>query len=558
MHKLFLIGSFFGYCSLYAQLSEINSAKSKLENSSSDTTTVNVCIEISSAFQRINIDSTIVYAQRALELSLKNNYRKGEANARLLLGIADLKKGNLKRALEICQTVLKISLENNLRETEARALDNIGLIYNYQGNYPATLEYYQRALSIAESLKDKKIVGGILINIGGLHYNLKDYRLALDYWQRALDQQLTLKDMSAAGSCLNNIGIVYSDQGKYRIALHYYFKSVAMYEQEMICRKVYPFENIGHNYIKLGKLDSAEFFLNQALDGAQYCKNPVVEIGALTGLSEVYELTNRNPNALSSLKAAFNIGMKSGLSREKGISAKRLSQLLQKLGKTTEALNTYKIYSTIQDSIYNNESIKQIGKLEAKYEYDLVKKEQEIAQRIENIEKERLMAKEKWIRNTFVAGFVLMIFVAYMSFRNFQRKQKSNTLLLSLNKEIQDQQKVLISQSEELKTLNETLNTLNHDLEIKVAERTGELNDKNSVLENQNSKLANYAFINAHKLRAPVATIIGLATLFENKNIESKERDEIVDMIRGRAIELDRIVAEIKVILEKEQSQKLQ
>jgi len=57
-------------------------------------------------------------------------------------------------------------------------------------------------------------------------------------------------------------------------------------------------------------------------------------------------------------------------------------------------------------------------------------------------------------------------------------------------------------------------------LETRIDDRTRELNDKNTELENKNTQLANYAFLNAHKLRAPVATLLGLVMLFDNKHVE--------------------------------------
>lgn len=87
-------------------------------------------------------------------------------------------------------------------------------------------------------------------------------------------------------------------------------------------------------------------------------------------------------------------------------------------------------------------------------------------------------------------------------------------------------------------------------LEEKIAERTRQLIDKYTELENKNAKLANYAFINAHKLRAPVATLLGLIMLFENKVVSNQERDEIVAKIKLCSVELNSIVKELRQILE--------
>jgi signal transduction histidine kinase len=118
----------------------------------------------------------------------------------------------------------------------------------------------------------------------------------------------------------------------------------------------------------------------------------------------------------------------------------------------------------------------------------------------------------------------------------------SNTARL-LNEEIKRQQQEILAQAEELKALNESLKDLNISLEEKVHERTSEL-------EMKNKKLEEYTFVNAHKLRAPVATILGLIHLFDYK--ESIEIETIIKELKKTSLELDRAIKEIQVILEKE------
>lgn len=118
----------------------------------------------------------------------------------------------------------------------------------------------------------------------------------------------------------------------------------------------------------------------------------------------------------------------------------------------------------------------------------------------------------------------------------------SNTARL-LNEEINKQQQEILAQAEELKVLNESLKDLNISLEEKVHERTSEL-------EIKNKKLEDYTFVNAHKLRAPVATILGLIHLFDYK--ESVEIETIIKELKKTSLELDRAIKEIQVILEKE------
>jgi tetratricopeptide (TPR) repeat protein len=549
MWKVFCIVILFGFTAAFAQQRKIDSLRSTLPNAAKDTTLVDTYLQLAILYKRINFDSVYYFGSEARKLSQNLEYKIGEAGGNLMMGVSRLRRGDLLEALDLCETALHLSVAGNFPETESEALNNIGLSYNYQGDYPTALGYYQRALSVAQSIGNNSTIAGILTNIGGIYYNLKDYKRALDYWQDALEIYQQLRDKPAAAACMSNIGLAYADKGEYEMAVKYYFQSLNNHERNTLCPRIYPLENIGSTYYKMGKLDSARYYLQMALEGATECNNPVAEIGILSGLADVSKARHQFRDALQYLTRAFTIADDAGLKREASIAAKSLSELHEMMGNTGQAFSVFKKYQALRDSIYNGENAKAIGRLEAKYEYDSAKRAQEIARQIENLEKERILAREKWIRNTFLGGFIVMICIAGMIYRNFEKKKISNRHLELLNMEIKEHEAALISQSEELKRLNESLSELNTDLERKVAERTRQLIDKNMELETKNVKLADYAFINAHKLRAPVATILGLVKLFE---VDIEERDYIVDRIKHSTEELNAIVREIRLTLEKE------
>jgi tetratricopeptide (TPR) repeat protein len=551
MWKVFCFAIFIGFYPAFAQQQKIDSLRSTLVNMVVDTTRVDTYLELAVLYRRINFDSVYYFGSEAKELSQRLKYKKGEAGGFLMMGVSHLRKGDLLEAMELCERALNLSVAGNFAETESEALNNIGLSYNYQGDYPTALEYYQRALSVAESIKNNSTIAGVLTNIGGIYFNLKDYDRALDYWQKALQIHQKLGDKPAAATCMSNIGLAYADKGDYQMAVKYYFQSLNNHERNSLCPRIYPLENIGSTYYKMGKLDSASYYLQLALEGATQCSNPVAEIGILSGLADVSQARQQFKSALQYLNRAFTIGDRAGLKREASIVAKSLSELHEVMGNTREAFSVFKKYQALRDSIYNGENVKAIGRLEAKYEYDSAKRAHEIARQIENLEKERLLTREKWIRNTFIGGFVVMICIAGMIYRNFEKKKISNRHLEMLNREIKEHESALISQSEELQRLNESLSELNTDLERKVAQRTRQLIEQNMELETKNAKLADYAFINAHKLRAPVATILGLVKLFE---VDIEERDYIVKRIKYSTEELNEIVKEIRLTLEKEKS----
>ncbi|MDX1628211.1 MAG: hypothetical protein R3345_05895 [Fulvivirga sp.] len=132
-----------------------------------------------------------------------------------------------------------------------------------------------------------------------------------------------------------------------------------------------------------------------------------------------------------------------------------------------------------------------------------------------------------------VFHFVILSYISYLNARELHYKRK----------EVENQQEEIKLQSEELNALNERLMDLNKNLESAVEHRTQELKIKNR-------QLAEYAFINAHKLRAPIATLQGLLHLIDRDEVN---RDIILKKIKESIEVLVLIVTDIRIKLEREE-----
>jgi signal transduction histidine kinase len=78
---------------------------------------------------------------------------------------------------------------------------------------------------------------------------------------------------------------------------------------------------------------------------------------------------------------------------------------------------------------------------------------------------------------------------------------------------------------------------MNNSLEKIIEKRTTELMERNV-------QLSQYAFMNSHKVRGPLARILGLLTLWK-ENITDEEREEIHFKMDHAAHELDEVVSEM-------------
>ena len=111
-----------------------------------------------------------------------------------------------------------------------------------------------------------------------------------------------------------------------------------------------------------------------------------------------------------------------------------------------------------------------------------------------------------------------------------------NRQLQSKNEELKASEEELIASGEELKQINENLNNL-------VEHRTQTILD-------QNKKFVYHAFINAHKVRSPLARILGLVSLIGREVELNEDGKELIRRLNVSATELDDILREVKMNLD--------
>jgi signal transduction histidine kinase len=135
--------------------------------------------------------------------------------------------------------------------------------------------------------------------------------------------------------------------------------------------------------------------------------------------------------------------------------------------------------------------------------------------------------------------------------RQHLKLSEQNDELSALNEEIISQREEVMAQRDslaeknlEIEKINQQMGEVNENLEDLVEQRT-------KILEEQNKKLAEYAFFNAHKLRAPLARVMGLVNLLMSK-INTDERPVILNHLKNSSEELDTVVRSISDSLSEE------
>ncbi|UZR98334.1 sensor histidine kinase [Chondrinema litorale] len=125
----------------------------------------------------------------------------------------------------------------------------------------------------------------------------------------------------------------------------------------------------------------------------------------------------------------------------------------------------------------------------------------------------------------------------------------SNELLASQRDDLEIQTAKLQSANEIIEKQNLIIRKSNQKLLEEVETQTNYLKKANIELVKRMSQLEEFAFIVSHKLRAPVARILGLIFLF-NDSKNQEEANEFAVMISKATYEMDDTIKEMNLILE--------
>ena len=363
-------------------------------------------------------DTAIVICKKAEKISERLNYLFGKSESYAWLGYLNQGKGNIELSLEYSNKSLKNFQEIGDKKAIGTALGNIGFIYKEQEMLKEALDYYNRSIALYEEISYQNGLASAFGNIGDIHEKQGKTKEALDYHNRSLRIGEEIGDKKGIASSLNRIGLIYYNQGKIKEALDYYNNSLSI-------------------QVQIGDKKGIAISLNN--------------IGII--YNDKGELTEALEYGQKSLTISQEIGFPDNISQ----ASRLLSEVYQKQDKGMKALEMYKLYVQMHDSIYNQEIQKTAAQQQARYEYKKQKTIDDAAYDIllaveqEEKEKQQILAGAISIGLGLVVIFLLFVFNRLI----ITRKQKG--VIEQQKAEVEQQKEVLELAHDELEEKNQEI-----------------------------------------------------------------------------------------------------
>ena len=422
--------------SLTAKDEVLDSLQTKLIASKNDTNKVVLLIALSKHIVRSSPDEAIKYGLEAESLSNELNYLNGKALAFKYIGMAYYFQTKYLETIQYWQQSLKVYEEIGNIKGVANTLSNIGAIYFNQGDDTKAIEIYLRTLKVAEEIKDSLRIATVLNNIGGVYFNKKaTMELALSYYLQAYKISKQIDDPEAIGTSAVNAGGYYLEKKNADSALFYFNNSLISIKQSVRGNLSYVLNNIGEAYALKNDFIQARKYQNEALEIARNNNSALDMTLALIALGDTYTNEKDYLTAINYYKQAEVLAKEIGVDYQLESTYDALANSYATISDFEQAYLYQKLFSEIKDTLYNAENDRKIQRLQ--FNYDLDKKQGEVDLLTKDKELQDLtIQKQKFTRNALIVGIVLVLVIAFETFRNYLNKVKTNKVL--------DKQKVQI------------------------------------------------------------------------------------------------------------------
>lgn len=445
---------------------------------------------------KINSDTNTIaalsYIEHAYDVARSMGDSLNMVKAGRVKGIFQTKLNDLEGAITTLNYVLGIAKRNNITDQTKFVLNSLALAFTYRANYDKALDYNLQSLEIREREGNKSEISIACNNIGIVYVRLLDYEKALEYFQRSLSLKREVNDNYDIERCMINIGSCYNALSDYEQAIQYLNEALALCEEK--CNDAVLTEGytaLGEAHRGIGNIEAAKKNTNLALEIARRDDNKRYVIMTLNVLHTLSLMEKDTAQAFQYLKSAESILDSVEYNEPKREIYSSLAELFKEKKDYKEAAYYQDKYIKLNDSILNEQVIRNLARVQTKYE------ERENLATIAS--KEQALVQSRRFNIAVAVIAVLAGLIVFVLYRSNLVKKRVNRELSKAKETIEDQ--------------NRQLTSLNRNLERMVDARTIELQGANEALKRVNDELDNFIYKTSHDIRGPLASLKGMCNV---------------------------------------------
>ncbi len=404
-------------CAATAQHSIPDSLVNVLENTSDNTSKIDVLNNIAEHYMPFNKDSALYFQMKALLLSQQLDIKKQQAYSYNIIGEIHLNHNEYIKSLSYFKKAYRIADSTGAPIEIANSINNMAALFSIWKQDEKALEYYLEALEIFKEhgTNHDKFIG--YNNLGSQYIVLKKYTKAIHYLKIALNFANKVDKKNDIAYIYGNLAVCYAKLDKSDQAMVNYQAALSQYK-----------EANNHKGISITLYNSATLWLELG----HYSK--------AQALAEEMEAYSSND-----IHTSYRYHIQ--------------GKIADSMGNYKTAISHYKNFYRIKDSLFKREKFEIINKMNAVHENKVNRKA--------NNQLKEIIAKEKlsnsYKRNVIIIISSLLVIVLglllkiYSQFYDNKERRKK---LEKQNQKISEQNKRLTEQGIEIEQQKENLKSM--------------------------------------------------------------------------------------------------
>ena len=278
---------------------QIESLKSLLDKSTSDTNKVFLLYKLSDQYFSFDPDTSIQIARQALRLSEKIGYKKGQV--RSLIRIANFLEfiGDFGKSLEYHLASIKIGEQINDKIAIAATYNNIARLHadqNFEEANKDAIKWYFLSEKVFEELNDYMNLSFVFMNISDLYEKTGRLDSAIFFQKKAYELALKNRDINIRAVCLVNLGYLHFKWNKDSTAFSEMHQGIRLLDNDPIWL-MDAFYRIASCFELNNRIDSSIFYAKKAVKiWGEHIDYKILHNSAEL-LSRLYETSGRYDSA---------------------------------------------------------------------------------------------------------------------------------------------------------------------------------------------------------------------------------------------------------------------
>ncbi|MFX0557117.1 tetratricopeptide repeat-containing sensor histidine kinase [Maribacter sp. CXY002] len=398
-----------------------------------DTAYIDLVNKLSWELRYSELDSMLLLAEEAKDLSEQLHYNTGKINSVLNFSGYYLYTGKANKCIEMLNPILTNSYTKIDDLQLLEAYNQLGQAYFSKSEYPDSFKALKKALDIAEKLGDKEKQSRQNLNLGVMFSLLNNHKQAEIYFDNGLKIFNTYKNDKIEGQLASNFAYCLIKKDEWELALPKLEFSIEVFKKLKIPEWLaFSYNNMGDAYLAQEKFEIADLYFNKSLKIHNEIEDLKGRADALLGAAKsklgIKNYDQANNLIDSSLELYNTMKIKTG--QQKCFTL--LYALYKQTNKPVLALKYLEKANALSNSIAKEENNINITMLNTRLEFEKEKS------RIDSENNERIVKQRKYLQ-WFSVVLVISILVSFLIYKSkktvnkLNRKLEEKTTILSEN-----------------------------------------------------------------------------------------------------------------------------